>query len=165
MNVSLMDSYNLAWKIAYHLLSLNPPHPHPNLNPKPSPDTDQSPQSISILRTYATARSQVASDLIEFDKQFSGMFSGKVGASYGDEGAEPLTHERFLEVFSAASGFSSGCGLEYQSSYAIIPASIGTERPTQDELLQGALWPGRRLINVSVVRHADGVPRALQDGI
>jgi phenol 2-monooxygenase len=145
MNVSMMDSYNLAWKLIY---SLN------GLTPLSSQTGDK------VLDTFETERLTVAKQLIAFDKEFSSMFSGKIGSEDGKEG---LTHEQFLEVFSTGNGFTSGCGIEY-------PANVIVETTTTDGLingkdyLSGVLRPGRRLLNVKVKRHADGCKRDLQDG-
>ncbi|PVH77748.1 phenol 2-monooxygenase [Cadophora sp. DSE1049] len=93
MNVSMMDSYNLSWKLMHSLNGLSPI--------AKSRDT--------ILDTFETERLTIAKELIAFDKEFSSMFSGKIGA----EGTEGLTHDQFLEVFSTGNGFTSGCGIEY----------------------------------------------------
>jgi phenol 2-monooxygenase len=145
MNVSMMDSYNLSWKLMH---SLN------GLTPSPVDSIDK------VLDTYQTERLTVAQQLIQFDKEFSSMFSGKIGAGDGTEG---LTHEQFLDVFSTGNGFTSGCGIEY-------PENLLVEKKTSEEIvkgtdfLSGLLRPGRRLLNVKVRRHADGMRRDLQDG-
>jgi phenol 2-monooxygenase len=145
MNVSMMDSYNLSWKLMHSLNGLTPYH---------QGTVD------GVLDTYEIERQNVAQQLIAFDKEFSSMFSGKIGAE-SDQG---LTHEQFLEVFSTGNGFTSGCGIEY-------PKSLVVERSTPEgviegkDYLKGILRPGRRLLNVKVKRHADGARRDFQDGI
>jgi phenol 2-monooxygenase len=145
MNVSMMDSYNLSWKLIH---SLNGLTPH-------SPGTPN-----KVLDTYQIERLTVAKQLIAFDKEFSSMFSGKIGSDDG----QGLTHEQFLEVFSTGNGFTSGCGVEY-------PSNVLVEKTTPEgviegsDYLKGLLRPGRRLLNVKVMRHADGSRRDLQDGI
>ncbi|KAH8802668.1 FAD binding domain-containing protein [Xylogone sp. PMI_703] len=147
MNVSMMDSYNLAWKLIHHLNGLTP-----HAASGAAPDT--------ILDTFETERRTIAEQLIKFDKDFSSMFSGKIGAA--EDGAKGLTHEEFLDVFSTGNGFTSGCGIEY-------PENALVEKSTEDgpvkgtDFLNGVLRPGRRLLNVKVKRHADGNPRDLQD--
>ncbi|KAB8239107.1 FAD binding domain-containing protein [Aspergillus alliaceus] len=138
MNVSMMDSYNLAWKLAYRLHGL-------------TPDT-------SILDTYHIERSTIAQELIEFDRTFSSMFSGKMGEN---NGKETLSHEQFLTVFNTGNGFTSGCGIEYPENQ-LVDKHVGVI-PEQKDYLSGILRPGRRLLNVTVKRHADGSPRDLQD--
>jgi hypothetical protein len=150
MNVSMMDSYNLAWKLAYCIHGLAPEGAQGQTDP--------------ILDTYHTERHTIAQELIEFDRAFSSMFSGKIGAS--EDGVQGLTHEEFLEVFSRGNGFTSGCGIEYPDNIAVDRALDGDKNPIcGTDYLSGILRPGRRLLNVRLVRHADGYRRDLQDGM
>jgi phenol 2-monooxygenase len=145
MNVSMMDSYNLSWKLIH---SLN------GLTPYPQGSVDK------ILDTYEMERQTVAQQLIAFDKEFSSMFSGKIGAENDNEG---LTHEQFLKVFSTGNGFTSGCGIEDLENLLVDKHS--PERVVDStDYLKGILRPGRRLLNVKVKRHADGARRDFQDG-
>ncbi|KAL5339590.1 FAD binding domain-containing protein [Aspergillus crustosus] len=147
MNVSMMDSYNLAWKLIYSIHGLTP---------GPLKTAKQDP----VLDTYHLERHTIAQQLIDFDRAFSSMFSGKIGS----EGGKALTHEQFLDVFSTGNGFTSGCGIEY-------PENITVEKPTTKnpitgtDYLHGILQPGRRLLNVRVKRFADGNKRDLQDDL
>ncbi|KAK2746504.1 hypothetical protein FQN57_003130 [Myotisia sp. PD_48] len=154
MNVSMMDSYNLAWKLAYSINGLSPSssllHPDP------------------ILDTYETERYTIAKELIEFDRAFSSMFSGKIGSE--KNGGDELTHEQFLDVFSTGNGFTSGCGIEYPENILVDKASrdiVAESRPviTGTDYLSGILRPGRRLLNVKLKRYADGVPRDIHDDL
>ncbi|KAL4758630.1 putative phenol monooxygenase [Aspergillus foveolatus] len=152
MNVSMMDSYNLAWKLIYSIHGLTPGALD---SAKPDP----------VLDTYHLERHTIAQQLIDFDRAFSSMFSGKIGSDDGI--GQALTHEQFLEVFSTGNGFTSGCGIEY-------PANITVEKFTDKstrrnpikgvDYLSGILCPGRRLLNVKVKRFADGNRRDLHDG-
>lgn len=142
----MMDSYNLAWKLAYSINGLAPISPTGQADP--------------ILDTYHQERHTIAHQLIEFDKAFSSMFSGKIGAEVGG-----LTHDEFLEVFSRGNGFTSGCGVEYPENLTVHRSVNGDQNPiTGTDYLSGILRPGRRLLNVRLVRHADGYRRDLQDG-
>ncbi|KAL4772700.1 FAD binding domain-containing protein [Aspergillus nidulans var. acristatus] len=151
MNVSMMDSYNLAWKLIYSIHGLTPGALD---SAKPDP----------VLDTYHLERHTIAQQLIDFDRAFSSMFSGKIGSDDGI--GQALTHEQFLEVFSTGNGFTSGCGIEY-------PANITVEKFTDKftrrnpikgiDYLSGILCPGRRLLNVKVKRFADGNRRDLHD--
>lgn len=145
MNVSMMDSYNLAWKIAHSVHGLSPQ----------KPDAD-------VLSTYETERLEVARKLIEFDSKFSSMFSGQIDI---DDSVQGLTHEQFLKVFSDGSGFTSGCGIEY--SPGILVHLSTPEKPcpiSGDNYHNGTLKLGRRLMDSVVRRYADANPRHLQDG-
>lgn len=145
MNVSMMDSYNLSWKLIHSLNGLTPQNGGPG---------------DKVLDTFQTERLTVAQQLIAFDKEFSSMFSGKMSSEEDKEGG--LTHEQFLEVFSTGNGFTSGCGIEY-------PENLLVEKTTPEGLvkgtdyLSGVLRPGRRLLNVKAKRHADGYQRDIQD--
>lgn len=156
MNVSMMDSYNLAWKLVHTLHGL-------------SPDS-----SNSVLSSFSLERLTVAKQLIEFDTQFSSMFSGAIGGAAGaakDDAASGLTHEEFLQVFRNGNGFTSGCGIEYPESLLTRVSELGQQG--QDErtspidangdYLNGCLKPGRRLADTIVRRFADANPRHLQD--
>ncbi|KAJ4138713.1 hypothetical protein NW768_002572 [Fusarium equiseti] len=142
MNVSMMDSYNLAWKLVHSLHGLTPPGP-----------------SDPVLETFAPERMDVARQLIEFDTKFSHMFSGRIGSD--DAGASGLTHEEFLRVFSEGSGFTSGCGLQYKPSSLV--QGLDGKSLLRGDPLSGALTPGRRLLDVEVKRYADATHRHLQD--
>ncbi|CAL5868961.1 uncharacterized protein PFLUO_LOCUS3189 [Penicillium psychrofluorescens] len=147
MNVSMMDSYNLAWKLIYSINGLTP-------YSEGQPD--------GILDTYHTERHTIAQELIEFDRAFSSMFSGKIGAS--KDGAGSLTHGEFLEVFSKGNGFTSGCGIEYPENMIVNRTLKEDNNPIHGtDYLSGVLRPGRRLLNVRIIRHADGYRRDLQD--
>lgn len=143
-----MDSYNLAWKLIYSINGLTP-------YSEGQPD--------GILDTYHTERHTIAQELIEFDRAFSSMFSGKIGAS--KDGAGSLTHGEFLEVFSKGNGFTSGCGIEYPENMIVNRTLKEDNNPIHGtDYLSGVLRPGRRLLNVRIIRHADGYRRDLQDG-
>jgi phenol 2-monooxygenase len=146
MNVSMMDSYNLSWKLIHSLNGLTP-HAR-GIGDK-------------ILQTFQTERLTVAKELIAFDKEFSSMFSGKMGSEEDKEGG--LTHEQFLKVFSTGNGFTSGCGIEYPENL-LVRKTVSEGLIQGTDFLSGVLRPGRRLLNVKVKRHADGYRRDLQDG-
>ncbi|OJD19337.1 hypothetical protein AJ78_00699 [Emergomyces pasteurianus Ep9510] len=150
MNVSMMDSYNIGWKLAYSINGLTPA----SANNLPDP----------VLDTYHEERHSIAQQLIEFDRDFSSMFSGKIGTGEGEkrEGVNGLSHEQFLEVFNTGNGFTSGCGIEYPEN-ALVQKDYDRSPVQSTDYLSGILRPGRRLLNVKVKRHADGCPRDLQD--
>jgi 2-polyprenyl-6-methoxyphenol hydroxylase-like FAD-dependent oxidoreductase len=66
MNVSMMDSYNLSWKLAYSVLG-------------------STPQIKPMLETYNIERLSVAQQLIYFDRNYSAMFCGNPRTSPGCE--------------------------------------------------------------------------------
>jgi phenol 2-monooxygenase len=115
------------------------------------------------LETFEPERTDTARQLIAFDTTFSHIFSGKMGS--GDSTAIGLTHEEFLRVFREGSGFTSGCGLHYKPSRLVRTSVVSQPNLSgTDDLLSGALVPGRRLLNVELKRYADATTRQLQDG-
>ena len=149
MNVSMMDSYNLSWKLAHSILGLTPKSTNDSTDP--------------VLETFEAERVDTARQLIEFDTKFSHMFSGKIGS--GDSDTAGLTHDEFLKVFRDGSGFTSGCGLEYKSSKLVRAAQDSEKLVTSaGDPLYGALTPGRRVLNVELKRYADNTTRQLHDG-
>jgi phenol 2-monooxygenase (NADPH) len=150
MNVSMMDSYNLSWKLVHHLHGLTPQSKEDNKD--------------AVLQSFGSERLTIAKQLIDFDTKFSSMFSGQIGAKGSD--LEGLTHEQFLEVFSSGNGFTSGCGVEYPEG-TLVDNNISQQKgtPTNQDYINGILKPGRRLLDVTVKRYADSNPRHLQDGL
>ncbi|GAA92208.1 FAD binding domain protein [Aspergillus luchuensis IFO 4308] len=149
MNVSMMDSYNLAWKLAYHIHGLSPSSAEPD---QPHP----------LLDTYHLERHANAQQLIDFDRKFSTIFSGQL-----DTEESGMSHAEFVATFNTGNGFTSGCGVEYGESMIVDrTASEGQDNPIQgDDYLSGILRPGRRLLNVKLRRHADGWHRDIQDDL
>lgn len=149
MNVSMMDSYNLSWKLAHTLHNLIPPTTNSSKN--------------AILKTFEYERLNVARQLIAFDSKFSSMFSGQIGGE--DSSVKALTHEEFVSVFREGSGFTSGCGIEYGDSVLVKHSKDLNSSPvTESDPLSGTLQAGRRLLDVKVRRYADANLRHLQDG-
>lgn len=149
MNVSMMDSYNLAWKLAHNLHGLTPSKAKGTADP--------------VLETYELERADTARQLIDFDTKFSHMFSGKIDPN--NSSLECLTHDEFLRVFNEGSGFTSGCGLQYHPGILVktLEESGMSTIPAGDPLY-GSLTPGRRLLNVELIRYADGSTRQMHDG-
>lgn len=98
MNVSMMDTYNLTWKIAKVLLG-------------------QSPRSI--LTTYQSERRKVAQELIDFDHKFSRLFSGKPKAAEDAANEAGVSLSEFKDVFAKGNKFASGTAVEYGPSLLI----------------------------------------------
>ncbi|QKX59642.1 uncharacterized protein TRUGW13939_06779 [Talaromyces rugulosus] len=150
MNVSMMDSYNLAWKLAYWINGL-------------SPISSNSGKPDSLLQTYQIERHSNAQQLIDFDRQFSTVFSGQ----FNEEEAS-ISHADFVELFNTGNGFTSGCGVEYPSNLLVLKDFPGGDcfNPVQGtNYLAGILRPGRRLLNVKLKRFADGWQRDIQDDL
>ncbi|KAH6989689.1 putative phenol monooxygenase [Ilyonectria sp. MPI-CAGE-AT-0026] len=152
MNVSMMDSYNLSWKLVHTIHGL-------------TPATKGSHLSQPLLSTFSTERLTIARQLIEFDTKFSSMFSGEMGHGKETQAVANLTHEEFLKTFSDGNGFTSGCGIEYPPGLLVRPTEDLSGYPIAPggDYLNGCLCPGRRLADVVVKRFADANVRHLQD--
>ncbi|KAI6041232.1 FAD binding domain-containing protein [Pisolithus marmoratus] len=130
MNASMNDTHNLAWKIVQVLRGWANP---------------------SVLKTYETERRKYAQDLIDFDKQFAALFSGKPRTSDNQDG---VSHEEFLKAFQTFGGFTSGIGVHYSPS-----AIVNTEHQKCAE----NLVIGERMLPQLFIRAADARPVEIQD--
>jgi len=130
MNASMNDSHNLAWKLVNVLRGW---------------------ADISLLKTYEFERKKYAQDLINFDKEFSKLFSGKPKTEENHDG---VTHEQFLQAFKTFGLFSTGIGIHYTQS-AIVHNTNQAKAP--------GLVIGQRVIPQVFLRAADGRPYEIQD--
>ncbi|KZV82212.1 thioredoxin-like protein [Exidia glandulosa HHB12029] len=130
MNASMNDTHNLSWKIAHVLRGWS---------------------DISLLKTYEFERRKYAQDLINFDKKFAALFSGKPRSDDNEDG---VSHEQFLEAFQTFGGFTSGIGVHYEASALVDPTN---------QHLARHLRIGERLIPQVVVRAADARPENIQE--
>lgn len=95
MNVSMMDTFNLGWKIASVL----------NGQAKPS-----------VLHTYQLERQRTAQQLIDFDREWSAMFSGKAKTGESD-GISP---EEMKAAMEKSINFTSGTGVVYEPNVTVL---------------------------------------------
>ncbi|KAF8757742.1 Phenol hydroxylase, C-terminal dimerization domain [Rhizoctonia solani] len=130
MNASMNDTHNLIWKLTQVLRGWA------------SPD---------LLKTYELERRKYAQDLIEFDRKFSALFSGKAQSAANMDG---VSHQQFVSVFQTFGGFTSGIGIHYAPS-AIVE--------TRHQSLASKLIIGQRLIPQTIIRTADARPFEIQD--
>jgi phenol 2-monooxygenase (NADPH) len=129
MNVSMQDAFNLGWKLAAVLRGRSGP---------------------GLLRTYSDERQAVASDLIEFDREWARMFSAPPKDDTTGEGMDP---EEFRRRFAASGRYTAGVATRYRPSMITGPA-------TSQHLATG-LGTGMRFHSAPVVRLADGRPMQL----
>lgn len=140
----MMDSYNLAWKLAHSIHGLTPEG-----------------LSTSFLDTYHSERRTVAQQLIDNDRQLAMMVSGKVATAHEVNG---YTNQQFIDLLNTKNGFMSGYGIEYAESL-IVEMTPSSKNPVcGTDYLSGILRPGTRMTNVKLKRYADGTPRDIQDG-
>ncbi|KUJ13363.1 uncharacterized protein LY89DRAFT_622223 [Mollisia scopiformis] len=135
MNVSMMDTYNLAWKIGHVLNGLAKP---------------------DILSTYEQERRKVAQDLIEYDFKLSRLFSGKPGE---------ISTDAFREVIDNGAAFATGCSVNYDGSIIINkPEGTDSTIPYNSPLAKNVPI-GMRFADAKVVSQCDGRPWYLNDRI
>jgi phenol 2-monooxygenase len=125
MNVSMADAWNLGWKLASVLAGTAKPE---------------------LLHTYSEERQAVAKELIDFDREFSRLFSARRGQSR-DAGPASTDPEEFQQYFIAQGRFTAGVATSY------APSMI-TAAATHQDLAQG--FPvGMRFQSARVIRLAD----------
>jgi phenol 2-monooxygenase len=131
MNVSMADTWNLGWKLAAVLRGTAKPE---------------------LLHTYSEERQMVAKELIEFDREFSRLFSGRATKS-GNGEAERVDPDLFEQYFMAQGRFTAGVATRY------APSMI-TAKDTFQHLAEG--FPvGMRFHSAPAVRLADARPLQL----
>ncbi|KAI1871577.1 uncharacterized protein JN550_004571 [Neoarthrinium moseri] len=126
MNVSLQDGYNIGWKLAAVLRGRADP---------------------TLIETYVSEREKTATELIEFDRYWSKLFS----SSYRKE--HNITPEQFQQHFVKAGRYTAGQALKYNDSIIVSSA-------TSDVSLAQGLTVGMRFPAAQVVRFCDA--RAMQ---
>ncbi|PKY09356.1 hypothetical protein P168DRAFT_263750 [Aspergillus campestris IBT 28561] len=127
MNVSLQDGYNMGWKLAHVLKGLAPP---------------------SLLETYVLERQKTATDLINFDRYFSQLFSsgGKVSP------------EEFQQGFVQSGQYTAGLTARYEASPITSPRDESATLATKVAV-------GMRLPSAQVVRFCDSKPLQLMTAL
>jgi phenol 2-monooxygenase len=118
MNVSIQDGFNLSWKLAAVLEGRAP---------------------ASLLGTYAAERRVVAQNLIDFDREWSGMMARPV-----DSWDDPTELERY---YVRTMEFPAG----FMTEYAESAITLGTEH----QHLAPGFPVGKRFKSVEVIRRAD----------
>ena len=153
MNVSLMDAYNLGWKVASVIKGRSP---------------------RSILATYQSERRKVATQLITFDRKFSVLFSSKPSKA-ADIAADvaksaDISLDEFKTTFEKAKLFVAGVTVDYGSSVLVAKNSaekdVASIQPStvqgKQELATG-IPLGMRLPSFRVLNQADCRSWWLQD--
>jgi phenol 2-monooxygenase len=128
MNVSMADAWNLGWKLASVLRGT---------------------ARAELLHSYSEERQAVARQLIDFDREFSRLFSAGATKS-GDAGRETVDPDEFQRYFVAQGRFTAGVATRY------APSMI-TAEPRFQHLAEG-LQIGMRFHSARVLRLADAKP-------
>ncbi|KAI2471677.1 FAD binding domain-containing protein [Annulohypoxylon bovei var. microspora] len=126
MNVSLQDGYNIGWKLAAVLRGQAVPE---------------------LLETYVSERQKVAAELIEFDRNWTKLFSNTYRQEHG------ITPEQFEEKFVMAGRYTAGQATHYKDSVIVSARMSWPETAT-------GLAVGMRFPSAPVIRLADA--RAMQ---
>lgn len=126
LNTSVMDTWNLGWKLAHVLLKRAP---------------------IDLLPTYSNERASIAKQLIDFDRDWSKMFSTKPKTKDNPSGVDPIKFQKQFELFSR---FTAGVGIQYKPS--IIVCSNEHQKLAKGQVI------GQRFHSAPVIRHADAKP-------
>jgi phenol 2-monooxygenase len=121
MNVSMADAWNLGWKLASVLRGMARPE---------------------LLHTYSAERQAVAQELIDFDREFSRLFSARE--------RESVDPDEFQRYFIAQGRFTAGVATRY------APSIITSESEFQ-HLAEG-FQIGTRFHSARVIRLADAKP-------
>ena len=126
LNTSVMDTWNLGWKLAHVLIGRAPE---------------------ALLSTYSAERSDIAKKLIDFDREWSKMFSTKPKTKDNPDGVDPAEFQKYFELFAR---FTAGVGIQYEPSVI-----VGED--TYQHLAVGQLI-GQRFHSAPVIRHGDAKP-------
>jgi len=140
MNASMMDTWNLGWKLGLVLLGRADP---------------------SILKTYESERRPFAQDLIDFDHKLSRAFSAKpkAGQAGVEDGVDP---EEFKRNFEIGNEFASGTIINYPAS-VLIAKEESAPKASRPEQLAKNIAVGKRFKSHQVTRHAEGVAVQIGD--
>ncbi|KAI0481306.1 FAD binding domain-containing protein [Xylariaceae sp. FL0804] len=133
MNVSLMDGYNLGWKLAAVLQQGR----GPAIVADPA----------ALLATYVAERRRTAAELIDFDRYWTRLFNSAFRR------ANDITPERFRDAFVRAGRYTAGQAIRYENS-VLTAAAPG------DAALAAGVTVGMRFPSAQVVRLCDA--RTLQ---
>lgn len=122
MNVSMGDAFNLGWKLVSVLQGRCPPE---------------------ILHSYSAERQAVASDLIDFDREWSRIMSERPEAGDDEKGSAPKFQKYFIEHGRSTAGMS----------VTYTPSALTGTANRQD--LAAGFVIGTRFHSAPVVRLAD----------
>lgn len=142
MNVSMMDTFNLGWKLAYVLKGLAP---------------------SDLLTTYELERKLVARQLIDFDHKLSKLYSGRPSTTLKDDG---VSLDEFKQFFIKDCEFGSGTTVDYPGSLIIKKPEqdADTENQYASPLATGCPI-GRRFYDAQIIMQSDGMTYFLNDRI
>jgi phenol 2-monooxygenase len=139
MNTSMMDTYNLGWKLGLVLTGR---------------------AKRNLLKTYESERQPFAQALIDFDHRFSRLFSGKPAKDVADEMG--VSMDVFKDAFVKGNKFASGTAINYDESVIVAKEGKASTVKSKKELAK-YIEVGTRFPSEQVVRHSEGLPLPLGD--
>ncbi|KAF7329964.1 3-(3-hydroxy-phenyl)propionate hydroxylase [Mycena kentingensis (nom. inval.)] len=138
MNFSMLDSYNLGWKLAACVKGRMKP---------------------SILETYASERVEVAQGLIDFDRNISNLFSGKPAVAE----QAGVSMKEFQALWIRMGKWTSGTGIVYPPSVLVAESSESKTVLAQNITIGSHLesqvvvgYADATAVHLGDVLHADG---------
>ncbi|OAT13475.1 phenol monooxygenase [Blastomyces gilchristii SLH14081] len=135
MNVALMDSYDLSWKLMYAINGLTP-------------------EPEKLLDTFSHDRLKNAKKLVDYDRDW---YEGR----YMIESEDSVKADNFLELELLA--FMVGA-IEYDEGFLVDEKTGTSDGPiNSSNFLNGVLREGRRFGDGIITRFADGDIRHSQD--
>jgi len=129
MNVSMQDAFNLGWKLAAVLRGQARPE---------------------LLDTYSAERQTIASELIDFDREWASILSAPVKSDDNPDGIDPAETQAY---YVRSGRYTAGTATHYGPS--IITGAQGHQH------LATGFTIGMRFHSVPVIRLADARPMHL----
>ncbi|KAJ7321851.1 FAD binding domain-containing protein [Mycena albidolilacea] len=138
MNVSMMDSYNLGWKLAACAKGIASP---------------------SILDTYGGERVEVARELIEFDHKVSRLFSGKPAVAE----SEGVSMEEFQALWIRMGKWTSGTAVKYDPSL-VMTESTAAKTELAKNIIVGSHFESHMVVCYADAHAVQFADRLVADG-
>ncbi|KAJ7847822.1 FAD binding domain-containing protein [Mycena olivaceomarginata] len=138
MNVSMMDSYNLGWKLAACAKGI---------------------ASHSILDTYGGERVEVARELIEFDHKVSRLFSGKPAVAE----SEGVSMEEFQALWIRMGKWTSGTAVKYDPSL-VMTESTAAKTELAKNIIVGSHFESHMVVCYADAHPVQFADRLVADG-
>ncbi|BEJ18231.1 hypothetical protein CspHIS471_0705080 [Cutaneotrichosporon sp. HIS471] len=140
MNASMMDTWNLGWKLGMVLTKR---------------------AKRSLLKTYESERQPFAQALIDFDHKFSRLFSGKPAKDVLD--GTCVSMDEFKEAFMRNALFTSGTAVDYDESIIVAKTGKNGNKVASHSDLAKNITVGCRFKSEQVCRHSEGLAMQLGD--
>jgi phenol 2-monooxygenase len=136
MNVSLLDGYNIGWKLSLILKG------------KATPE---------LLKTYDLERGKTAADLIDFDRWFTKLFALKEAGQ-----DSKMTPEQFRQAFIESGRYTAGLTAKYEDSS--ITSAAGSRQSLAENVVVGMRFPNAQVVRFCDARAMPLVQALKADG-